>query len=185
MPDMVEDVAAPPELEFFAYGEDGRLSGRIRLEASRISDILNAYDEYLLQDVLATSYADRTELRLPEILVRRDELLLVHASGPRGDENLRTRTVERGMTMKLGRYLVSGNMHAPRGIDPLLDFRRRREMVPLTDAVIEFVSPDGPIFEAAGTVVVNRALVDWVRPLEAGAAWAEGAYARPLRQPDR
>ncbi|MEO8462188.1 MAG: hypothetical protein ABI555_03170, partial [Chloroflexota bacterium] len=177
--------AAPPELEFFAYGEDGRLSGRIRLDASRISDILNAYDEYLLLDVLATSYTDRTELRLPEILVRRDELLLVHASGPRGDEKLRMRTVERGMTMKLGRYLVSGNVHAPRGVDPFIDFRHRREMVPLTDAVIEFNSPDGPIFEVADTVVVNRTLVDWVRPLEAGATWAEGVYARPLRPADR
>ncbi|MEO8208895.1 MAG: hypothetical protein ABI598_07645 [Chloroflexota bacterium] len=168
----VSTPAAPPaaELELVAYGEDVRLSGSIRMETSRLTDLLNGFDEYLLEDVLASSISDGGVARASEVLIPRSELLLVHATGPRGDVRLRTRTIERGMNLKVGPYLVTGNVHTVAGMDPILDFRRRRSMVPLTDASIEYLSGDGPVVAHVDFVVVNRAAVEWVQVLESGAA---------------
>jgi hypothetical protein len=152
-----------PEVEFVAYAEDGRLSGRIRLDTSRLSDMLNDHDEYLLEDVLAERLPEGGTMVVPEFLVTRDDLILVHATGPRGDRSRRTRTAARAVTLRAGPYLVTGNIHTAPGIDPLMYFRRRRPMVPLTDATIEYRTVEGPVRELAGTIVVNREQLDWVR----------------------
>src|SRR6266516_2076922 len=52
------DVTDLPEVEFVAYSTSERLSGRIRLDAARLTDMLNAHREYVLVDALAE--------RLPE-----------------------------------------------------------------------------------------------------------------------
>jgi len=172
-PDQPEDSVAvpsgddaPPEVDFVAYAEDGRLSGRIRLDTSRLSDMLNEHDEFLLQDILAEKIPDGGTMRVPEFLVRRDELILVHATGPRGDRSRRLRTAEHGIHLRVGPYLVEGQMHAAHGVDPLIFFRRRRAMIPLTDATIEYSTVEGTIRESAGTIVVNRDHLDWVQRVE-------------------
>lgn len=174
-----------PELEFVAYAEDGFLSGRIRMDSARLSDMLNEHDEYLLQDVLAEQIPDGVTTLIAEFLVRRDELLLVHATGPRGDRELRTRTIARAMTIQTGPYLVTGDVHTSAGIDPLLFFRRRRPMVPLTNASIQYSTATGPVCRDVDAIVVNRDLVDWVRVAEPGAVardqgdLAAGQLSRP------
>ena len=50
------------------------------------------------------------------------------------------------------------------GTDPIIGFRRRRVMVPLTEATIEFDSPDGRKLARFGTILVNRDLTDWIAP---------------------
>jgi hypothetical protein len=50
------------------------------------------------------------------------------------------------------------------GTDPVMGFRRRRMMVPLTEATIEFDSPDGRQHSRSGTILVNRDLTDWIVP---------------------
>jgi len=175
-----------PEVEFVAYAEDGRLSGRIRLDASRLSDMLNLHDEFLLEDALAERLPDGGTMLLPEFLVRRDELLLVHATGPRGDRAQRTRTVTHGITLRAGPYLVRGDLHAARGVDPMAFFRRRRPMVPLTDATIEYRAVDSPVQEFAGTIVVNRDHIDWMRETEDGLGVLQlPALGRPAREAGR
>ncbi len=159
-----------PEVEFVAYAEDGRLSGRLRLDSSRLTDMLNGHDEFLLEHVQAEHVPEGGTVMIPEFLVRRDELLLVRATGPRGDQTRRTRTMSRAITLRTGPYLVSGNVHTAAGIDPFVFFRRRRPMIPLTDATIEYATAAGPVREDAGTVVVNRDLMDWVRAADADAA---------------
>src|SRR5262249_50619608 len=54
----VADSSDLPEVEFVAYSTSERLSGRIRLDAARITDMLNTHREYVLVDALAE--------RLPE-----------------------------------------------------------------------------------------------------------------------
>jgi hypothetical protein len=151
------------EVEFVAYAEDGRLSGRIRLDSARLTDMLNDHEEFQLEHVLAERLPDGGTMVIPEFLVRRDELLLVHAAGPRGDRSRRTRTVPGGITVKSGPYLVTGDIHTAPGLDPLDSFRRRKPMVPLTNALIQYRGPDGLVDELASTIVVNRDLTDWVR----------------------
>jgi hypothetical protein len=62
----------------------------------------------------------------------------------------------------VGRYDVSGNIHIVPGTDPIIGFRRRRVMVPLTEATIEFDAPEGRRVSRFGTILVNRDLTDWI-----------------------
>ena len=161
-----------PEIDFVAYTSDERLSGRVRLDASRLSDMLNAHDEFVLVDALAERLPHGGSLVVSEILVRREELPLVHARGPRGDRTLRIPTEPHRIVLRAGRYLVAGRLHSGPGEDPLASLRARRPMVPLTYATIEFRRGGDIVREPTGTIVVNREHVDWVRigvPLPDGA----------------
>jgi hypothetical protein len=152
-----------PELDFVAYALHERLSGRVRLDNDRLSDMLNAHDEFVLVDALAERLPEGGSMVVSEILLRRNELAVVHATGPRGDRAQRVRTETHPLVFRIGRYLVSGRLHTGRGEDSLMSLRSRQPMVPLTEAAIEFrVGPD-VVREPASTIVVNRDLVDWVR----------------------
>lgn len=171
-PEAVGEGDGQPEIAFVAYTSDERLSGRVRLDASRLSDMLNDHDEYLLVEALAERLPRGGSLVVSEILVRRGELPLVHAFGPRGDRTQRVPTQRHRIVLRAGRYLVSGRLHSGRGEDPLASLRARRPMVPLTDAMIEFRRGMDVVQEPGGTIVVNREHVDWVRqglPLPGGA----------------
>jgi hypothetical protein len=143
--------------------------------------MLNGHDEFQLEHVLAERLPSGGTMVIPELLVRRDELVLVQASGPRGDRSRRIRTKAQAITGRSGPYLIFGDVHATPGLDPLLSFRRRLPMVPLTDAVIEYPGANGPVREFADVVIVNRDLMDWVRRIEADAspAMTSGGLGRP------
>jgi len=100
------------EVAFVAYGEDCLLSGRTVLDADRLSDMLNGHDEYALIGVTVQRLDDGTPLQVEEVIVPRDELVLVHASGPRGDANRRHRTMLQHVALKMGPYKVRGFLHA-------------------------------------------------------------------------
>src|SRR5690242_6230281 len=157
------DADGLPEIEFVAYSTSERLSGRIRLDAARLTDMLNAHREYVLVDALAERLPEGGSMVVPEILVRRHELALVRVGGPRGDRSLRIPTAKHRLVMRSGRYLVAGRLHSNHGEDPLAAIRRREPMVPLTDASIMFRVGVDIVEEPAGTIVVNRDLVEWVR----------------------
>ena len=183
-PEPAPDVDGLPEIDFVAYTSDERLSGRVRLDASRLSDMLNRHDEYVLVDALAERLPHGGSLLVSEILVRRSELPLVHAFGPRGDRTLRIPTEPHRIVLRAGRYLVSGRLHSAVGEDPLASLRARRPMVPLTYATIEFRRGGEIVREPSGTIVVNREHVDWVReglPLPDGAEipWVPTRRAQP------
>lgn len=178
------ETGALPEVDFVAYTSDERLSGRVRLDSSRLSDMLNANDEYILVDALAERLPHGGSLVVSEILLRRNELPLVHAAGPRGDRTLRIQTEVHKIVLRSGRYLVSGRLHSGPGEDPLASLRARRPMVPLTSATIEFRRGLEIVAEPIGTIVVNRELVDWVRegvPLAGGAEVPWVPARRPAR----
>ncbi len=173
-----------PEVDFVAYASDERLSGRVRLDSSRLSDMLNAHDEYVLVDALAERLPSGGSMVVSEILVRRDELPLVFAAGPRGDRAQRVPTQTHRIVLRSGRYLVSGRIHSGHGEDPLASLRARSPMVPLTDAAIEFRRGSDIVREPSGTIVVNRELVDWVREGEpkldgSDVPWVPGRQPMP------
>jgi hypothetical protein len=151
------------EVDFVAYSTSERLSGRVRLDNSRLTDMLNAHQEFVLVDALAERLPDGGSMVVPEILIARHELALVRVGGPRGDRALRIPTKTHRLVLRTGRYLVAGRLHSSLGQDPLAALRARDSMVPLTDASIMFrVGPD-IVEEPGGTIVVNRDLVEWVR----------------------
>ena len=162
-PGSVAEGVELPEVDFVAYSTSERLSGRVRLDSARLTDMLNAHHEYVLVDALAERLPDGGSMVVPEILVGRHELALVRAGGPRGDRALRVPTTTHRLVLRSGRYLVAGRLHSSHDEDPLAALRARDPMVPLTDAAIMFrVGPD-IVEEPGGTVVVNRDLVEWVR----------------------
>ncbi|HYH93238.1 MAG TPA: hypothetical protein VD763_08775 [Candidatus Saccharimonadales bacterium] len=154
----------PPLVEFVAYAEDCLLSGRVRLGAERLTDMLNAHDEYQLVDVLVEPLASDGVVEVTEIVVRRDELVLVHATGPRGVIARRQRMRPHPLALQLGPYHVRGYLHALPGTDPLLAIRRRTVMVPLTEASVEMSIAGQLERRQVGTVVLNREQIDWVLP---------------------
>ena len=157
------DATDLPEVEFVAYSTSERLSGRIRLDAARLTDMLNHHREYVLVDALAERLPEGGSMVVPEILIRRHELALIRVGGPRGDRSLRVPTAKHRLVLRSGRYLIAGRLHSSYGEDPLAALRRREPMIPLTDASIMFRVGVDIVEEPAGTIVVNRDLVEWVR----------------------
>lgn len=165
-----DDPDPAPEtglVDFVAYGEDCILSGRAMLDADRLSDMLNAHDEYLLSGLSVDRFDDERPFRLDdEIAIPRDEIYLVHASGPRGDAARRHRTTPQHLAIEMGPYRVRGFFHSLPGADPVEAFRRRKAMVPLTDARIEFTLHGQRRETRVDTLIVNREQVDWVQVVQ-------------------
>jgi hypothetical protein len=150
------------QVEFVAYAEDCLLSGFVRLAADRLTDLLNDHDEVELIDVFVQDLAAGPGRQVAEIMVRREELLMVQAVNPRGHRGRRTKTRQFPVAMQIGPYHVRGYIHALPGSDPISGFRRRRPMVPITDAWIEYVVGKTRQRRRVGTLIVNRELVDWI-----------------------
>ena len=152
----------PPLVDFVAYAEDCTLSGRIRLRSDRLTDMLNDHEELQLVDVLVQSLADREAVEAREVVVPRDELLLVHATGPRGDQARRTRTRQTHVALTVPPYEVRGCLHTAPFLDALLALDRRGPMVPLTDAVIDYTLGGEWQRIRVGTLIVNRTAIDHI-----------------------
>jgi hypothetical protein len=156
-------AGATGQVDFVAYGADCILSGRAVLDADRLSDMLNNHDEYLVSGLSVERFDDETPFELDdEIAIPRDEVYLVHASGPRGDASRRHRTMPEHLAIKMGPYKVRGFFHAMPGADPVVAFRRRKAMVPLTDGRIEYTFHGERRETRVDTVIVNREQIDWV-----------------------
>ena len=161
-PETAVTTGAQRQVEFIACADDCLLSGYVTHAADRLTDLLNDHDEVELVEVFLQDLATGTAIQVADVIVARDELLMVHAIGPRGDRGRRTRTRQHPVAIQVGPYHVRGYLHALPGSDPITSFRRRRPMVPITDAWIEYVAGDTRQRRRVGTLIVNRHLVDWV-----------------------
>jgi hypothetical protein len=159
-------LPAARDLEFVAYAEDCLLSGRLQLSTGRLTDMLNEHDEYLLVDVLLERLTDGGSLEVQEVLVRRGEVLLVQATGPRGNAARRRRTLSHPVALQVGPYRVRGYLHALPGADAIQQMRRSRPMVPLTHAWIDYESGGIQQRQRVRAVVVNREEMDWIVPAD-------------------
>jgi hypothetical protein len=162
----VTDDDGRGEVDFVAYAEDCLLFGRTILGAGRLSDMLNDHDEYVLAGVTVERFDGGEPMTVDEVVVGREEILLVHASGPRGDVDRRHRTSQHHMAMQLGQYQVRGFYHALPGSDPRAAIRRRRIMVPLTNVRIEYLIGGEARNVRVDTVILNRDHIDWLEAVE-------------------
>jgi hypothetical protein len=151
-----------PLVDFVAYADDCTLSGRIRLQADRLTDMLNDHEELQLVDVMVQSLVDREAVEVREVVVPRDDLLLVHGTPPRGDLTRRTRTRQTYVVIEAGPYVVRGYLHSAPFLDAVAALQRRGPMIPLTDAVVDFRIEDEWHRQRVGTVLVNRLAIDRV-----------------------
>jgi hypothetical protein len=155
-------AAMHPLVDFVAYAEDCTLSGRIRLRADRLTDMLNDHEEVQLVDVMVQSLVQPEAVEVKEVFVPRDELLLVHATGPRGDQARRTRTRQTYVAVAAGPYAVRGYLHSVPFLDAMAGLHRRSAMIPLTDAVVDYPLGGELYRQRVGTVIVNRGRVDHI-----------------------
>jgi len=155
-------------VEFIAFAEDCIISAWTVLDADRLTDMLNDHEAYALVDVTVDRLDGGASLRLDDLVVARDELFIVHATGPRGRAEKRHRTSPQYMAVKMGPYRVRGFFHGLPGSDPVTAIRRRKAMVPLTGARIEYVRAGEPYDITIDTIIINREQADWVEPVEVG-----------------
>ena len=151
-------------VELTVYADDSVAFGRLSLTADRVTDLMNDRTEFEFVDTFLQSLDDSHGLQVTTAIVARDEIFAVAVAGPRGNPTRRIRTRPIPVELRVGRYDISGNIHVVPGTDPIVGFRRRRMMVPLTEATIEFDSPDGRRLSRFGTILVNRDLTDWIAP---------------------
>jgi hypothetical protein len=160
-----EGVADPPLpiVGLTLYAGDSLAFGYVPLAAGRVTDLLNEHEEFEFFDTHLESLEDGHGLELPTVAISRDEIFVVAVAGPRGDPKRRTRTRPIPVELRLGPYDVYGNIHVIPGTDPMSSFRRRT-MVPITEATVEWDTPEGRKVAQWDTVVVNRPLTDWIAP---------------------
>jgi hypothetical protein len=151
------------ELELAGYAEDCRIFGFVDLDTDRLTDYLNAREQFELRDVLLVALEDGRASEAKSLTVERHELLAVRGSGPRGNLNRRGRTRPYPMTLQTGPYTIHGHLHGLPGADPLKALRLRRTMVPLTESWIEYRADDDAHRARVGTIIVNREMIDWIR----------------------
>ena len=159
-PDAVPDA---PFVRFAAYGAHERVFGWVRLHEDRLTDLLNANDELHLLEVELETLATGLRGTVDEVIIHRRDLVAVQAHGPRGDASLRLTTRTHPFAVQSGKYLVSGYLHVPPGVDPLTSAHARPPMIPLTDGAIEYWVLGKPEHQAVGTIIFNRDVVDWMR----------------------
>ena len=163
------DEAPPPQatssprlVDVVVYAEDCILSAQVALTADRLSDMLNDTGIVELTNVLVEALKDENPFEVRELQVSREEILLVHAGAPRGDPGRRHRTRQHPIVAKAGPYVVRGYLHSLPGTDAIASLRRRKPMIALTDAVIEYTIRSNPHERRAGVLILNQAGTDWV-----------------------
>jgi|tagenome__1003787_1003787.scaffolds.fasta_scaffold20645014_2 hypothetical protein len=161
-PDVVSE-AADAEIEFAAYAHECLLAGRLRLDADRLTDLLNGADEVELLDIVCLSLNGEL-VETERATIRRSELLAVKAGDPRGNAVRRHRTRQTGIRVAAGPYVITGYAHSRPGADPMIDIGRRPPMIPLTDASISYEVGGVWRREEASTLIVNRDAAAWIKP---------------------
>jgi hypothetical protein len=159
-----EDIHEPefagytPLVGFEAFLPAQRVFGWVRLDAERLTDLLNAHDLIHLENVHVENLGDGTTVSADETLLPRSELIAVIASGPRGDPARRRTTRPYAVVIEAGIYRVSGCLHAPSGVDPEVRLHSGGPMVPLTGAWLEYRVGHQDRRHALETVIINRRL---------------------------
>jgi hypothetical protein len=152
-----------PLIDFVAYARDSLLTGLLRLDADRLTDLLNASDELDLLNAVWVGLDGRT-VEAEDALVPRADLVAVKAGDPRGNPAYRHHTRQFAVTAGAVPYVMHGFIHGRPGADPMIHLGRRPPMIPLTDATIVYETADGWQREEASTLIVNRDVADWIRP---------------------
>ncbi len=157
-----EFAAYSPLVGFEAFLSAQRVFGWVRLDADRLTDLLNAHELLHLENVNVEDLRDGSTVAANETLLPRSEIIAVIASGPRGDPGRRAVTQRHAVAVELGIYHIGGCVHATAGVDPEARWRSGGPMVPLTEAWIEYRSGDRYCRDILDAVIVNRRLATQV-----------------------
>ena len=99
--------------QLVAWAGDCLVRGSVELGDGRLSDRVNELDVVTFFDVTLRGLDDGHEVTVDELEVERGELHVIEVQGRRGDPARRLRTVEERVTLELGPFEVTGNLHRP------------------------------------------------------------------------
>jgi hypothetical protein len=141
--------------QLVAWAGDCLVRGSVELGEGRLSDRVNELDVVTFFDATLRSLDDGHEVSVDELEVERGELHVIEVRGRRGDPDRRLRTVEERVTLELGPFEVTGNLHRPPNTQSMAALSRRAYFVPVTDALVGMRDREGDRI-AQPVVLVNR-----------------------------
>ena len=151
-------------VDFLGFAEDCTIAAQVTMFGDRLTDFLNGQERFRLHKVTFESLDDGHLVPVDSVSIERIDLLAVVATGPRGSVDQRIDLTTRRMELQVGPYRILGVLHLPVGMDPEDRVRKRESMVPLTNATIVYGQAGAMVARDVGTVIVNRALVEWIVP---------------------
>lgn len=142
------------QIPFTAYAEDCTVTGEVDLSADRLSDFLSTTTEFAVARPSFRALEDGRVIESDTCDVLRDDLYVVIATGPRGRPDLRRWTRQHPVRASVGPYQVVGYIHAAPTVDPL-HCPDRRQVVALTDSVVEYAEAGVKVRVEAEAVLLN------------------------------
>lgn len=156
-------------VDLIAFTADLRIHGQIPLADDRLSDMLNSVARVIVRGATVQDLVDGGPPETADLAVPIGSIVAVLATGRRGAEARRRRTVLHRARVGMSRFVVSGMLHVPVGqdgriasSDPAVVLAGRDLLVPLTDATITYDRGDEPSSESAETILVNRGHARWI-----------------------
>jgi hypothetical protein len=141
--------------QLIAWAGDCIVRGNVELGEGRLSDQVNEQDTVTFYHATLRALDDGREVDLEELEVERGELHVIEVRGRRGDPVRRKRTVEERVTLELGPFTVTGNLHRPPSALPMAALQGWARFVPVTDARVALrEAEEGPSLHEV--VLVNR-----------------------------
>lgn len=122
--------------QLVAWAGDCMVSGVVELGDGRLSDQVNELETVTFHAATLRALDDGHEVRVDELEVGRGELHLIEVHGRRGDPVRRRRTVEERVTIEVGPFVVTGNLHRAPSTQPLAALSSWARFVPMTDAIV-------------------------------------------------
>lgn len=154
-------------IPFIGYALNRRFIGYVECENDRLSDVLNRSESIVIREAFVESFDDDTVMNLGDGEIDRGILYAVEAeAGGRGEGSRRIHTIRHRLQVQLGPYSALGLLHSLPGQMPLPHLSARGPMIPLSDATIGFSCRGGLQLRDAGTLIINRDMIDWVRANE-------------------
>jgi hypothetical protein len=147
-------------IQFLGFAGDCTIHGHVDIDGGRLSDALNRSADIVVHDATLRSLDTGQQAAASDVAISMDDLFLVEADAPGGDEQRRIKTVRQLMRVEAGPYVVYGEMHALPGIGALRTFHSRRGLVPLTACHIMFFRGSRLEVIEASFALVNTRLVD-------------------------
>jgi hypothetical protein len=152
--------------QLVAWAGDCIVRGEVELGEGRLSDRVNELEMVTFYDATLRAFDDGREVGMGELEVERRELHVIEVHGHRGDPARRLRTIEERVSVELGPFVVTGNLHRPPNALPLAALSRWSRFIPMTDAVVAMkgATVDGVHQDV---VLVNRERIARTEPVRA------------------
>jgi hypothetical protein len=155
-----------PPIDFRGYAGDCLVHGRLVVPAeARLTDFLNAASVFAVHDTLLYALDDGRAVEVGDQDMLAGELWAVEPTDSgvtpwHADFHVPTRAIR--IELDMPPYRITGTLHGGQGSTPAVN-RRRRRMIPLTDAEVTFTYMGQEITRLSLVVIINRERVLGVR----------------------